>query len=93
LGANGLRQATRTTYRASDDKVTRVETGTVAGTATACATLSTAVTVLNQVDTAYDTHRNPIREAVSSGGTTYTLTQRTFDDRGQLTCEARRELR
>ncbi len=37
---------------------------------------------------AYDTHRNPIREAVSSGGTTYTLTQRTFDDRGQLSCEA-----
>ena len=49
------------------------------------------MTVLNQVDTAYDAHRNPVREAVSSGGTTYTLTQRTFDDRGQLTCEARRQ--
>ena len=71
-----------------DDKVTRVETGTV--TSTSCATLPTAMTVLDQVDTAYDTHRNPVREAASSGGTTYTLTQRTFDDRGQLSCEAQR---
>jgi len=83
-GPNGLRIATRTTYRDSDDKVIAVETGTLPNET------STTLTLLTRTDTAYDTHRNPVREAASSGGTTYTLTQRTFDDRGQLSCEAQR---
>jgi RHS repeat-associated protein len=48
------------------------------------------LTALSRTDTAYDARRNPVREAVSSGGTAYTLVQWTFDDRGRLDCAATR---
>jgi YD repeat-containing protein len=32
--------------------------------------------------------RNPVRDTMSAGGTSYALTQRSFDQRGQLECEA-----
>jgi len=83
--ANGLRLVQRHTYRNSDDRVTRTETGTV--TDPAC---TATVTVLSRVDHGYDSRRNPVREALVSGATTYSLVHRKFDDRGQLECEARR---
>ena len=83
-GANGLRTATRTTYRVADDKVTSVETGCVPTPG------SPALTVLNRTDFAFDSRRNPVREAVSSGSTNYAVVQRTFDDRGRVECEAQR---
>ncbi|MEA3061653.1 MAG: hypothetical protein QOJ94_1434, partial [Sphingomonadales bacterium] len=83
-GSNGLRNAKRYTYRDSDDKVVSIEIGTVPDSQ------SQTLTVLTRTDTGYDAHRNPVREAMSAGGTTYSLTERSFDDRGQLVCQARR---
>lgn len=87
--ANGLRVATRTFYRAADDKVERIETGTVTtANPTAFATPRT------RTDTLYDAHRNPVRTTVSGYDATgqswaaTTLTQRSFDYRGQRLCEA-----
>jgi hypothetical protein len=82
-GANGLRAAKRFTYRDADDKVTVSETGTVPDQN------STVLTVLERTDAAYDARRNPVREAVSgSDSLVYGLTERSFDDRGQLVCQA-----
>jgi RHS repeat-associated protein len=88
-GANGVRAAKRFTYRDSDDKATIVETGTVPPAVPAPPTFPT-LTVLERTDTSYDGHRNPVREALSATGTTYALTERSFDDRGQLVCQAQR---
>jgi RHS repeat-associated protein len=82
LGDNGVRQATRYTYRPSDDKVTRVEIGSVPNET------STALTVHKRTDYLYDSRRNPIRELVYSGSTYYQALQRTFTSRNQLQCEA-----
>ncbi|RXZ63901.1 RHS repeat-associated core domain-containing protein [Pelagerythrobacter rhizovicinus] len=79
-GADGLRPAMRTTYRNSDDKVVKVETGTVPYET------STTLTVLSQVDTSYDARRNPTRTRVSSGGTNYSVTDRSYDSRNRLIC-------
>jgi RHS repeat-associated protein len=84
LGANGRRAARRFTYRDSDDKVIATENGTVVDPQ------SQTLTPLDRTDVAYDAHRNPVREAVSSGTTTYGLTERSFDDRGRLVCQAQR---
>jgi RHS repeat-associated protein len=82
--ANGLRTAKRYTYRSSDDKVTLAEAGTVSDP------YSNVLSVLEQTDSSYDAHRKPVREVVSSGGTPYAVTERAFDDRGQLVCQAQR---
>ena len=78
----GMRLARRFSYRYSDDKVASVEEGTVPHET------STLLTVHRRVDHGYDSRRNPVRDTMSAGGTSYALTQRTFDDRGQLECEA-----
>jgi RHS repeat-associated protein len=78
---SGLRKATRTTYRDADDKVTVVEVGTVPDPT------STALTVIERTDIAYDTRRNPIRTTRSAGGTTYAVMDKSFDDRGRINCE------
>lgn len=83
-GSNGLRPAKRHTYRASDDRLTSTEVGTVADP------FSTSLTVLTRTDLAYDARRNPVTEAVSVSGSTQMLTQRAFDQSGRLECEARR---
>lgn len=84
FGANGLRAARRTTYRDADDKALTVEEGTVPDAA------STALTVHVQTAYSYDSRRNPVTEGVSAQGTTYSLTQRSFEDSGRLECQARR---
>ena len=44
------------------------------------------MTLLEQTDTTYDSRRYPIREATSSGGTNYRVTDRSFLDRGLADC-------
>lgn len=80
----GMRRSTNTTYRDSDDKVVAVEVGSVTSVTTP------VINPLTRTDTTYDSRRNPVAEATSGAGTTYVLTQRTYDDRGRVTCEARR---
>ena len=82
--AGGVRLATRSVYRDSDDKLLFVERGTIP------AHDSAALTVLSRTDFAYDPRRNPVREAVSAAGGVHGLIERSFDDRGRLLCEARR---
>jgi RHS repeat-associated protein len=81
LGPNGVHAAKRFYYRNADDKVASVETGTIPNLS------SYTLTVYERTDLAYDSRRNPIREAVSASGTTYKVTDRSFTDRGQLECE------
>ncbi len=78
----GTRLAKRFSYRSADDKVVSIEEGTVPNET------STGLTVHRRVDHAYDSRRNPVRDTMSAGGTNYALTQRSFDERGQLECEA-----
>jgi RHS repeat-associated protein len=82
LGANGLRMATRTTYHDSDDKVLYTETGTLPNAD------SFALTVISRTDLTYDTHRNPIRSAVTAGGSVQSVSDSSYSDRGQVECTA-----
>jgi RHS repeat-associated protein len=82
LGANGLRMATRTTYRDSDDKVLYTESGTIP------AWDSFALTVISRTDMTYDGHRNPIRTAVTAGGSVQSVSDSSYSDRGQVECTA-----
>ena len=80
----GMRRATQVAYRNSDDKVTSTQVGSVS---------SVTTPVINQLtitQTNYDSRRNPSAEATSGKGTKYILTQRTYDNRGRVTCEVRR---
>ena len=79
---SGMRLAKRFSYRSADDKVVSIEEGTVPHETSA------VLTVHRRVDHGYDSRRNPVRDTMSAGGTSYALTQRTFDERGQLECEA-----
>jgi RHS repeat-associated protein len=78
----GTRLAKRFSYRSADDKVVSVEEGTVPNET------SNVLAMHRRVDHSYDTRRNPVRDTMSAGGTSYALTQRTFDERGQPECEA-----
>jgi RHS repeat-associated protein len=84
LGANGVRNARKFTYRDADDKLTTTQEGTVVDPT------NPSLTVFTQTNLAYDNHRNPSNEAVVANGLTQTLTQRSFDDSGRVDCEARR---
>jgi YD repeat-containing protein len=84
VDVNAERQAKYTSYRDSDDKASSVDVGSVTSVTTP------VLTPLMRTETSYDARRNPTVEKVLASGSTYTLTQRTFDDRGRLTCEARR---
>ena len=81
---SGARVVKRTTYRASDDQVVMVETGTLTDVN------ATTFTVTSRMDMAYDSRRYPVRETQSANGTTYSVADRSFDDRGRATCETRR---
>jgi RHS repeat-associated protein len=83
--ASNLRIAKRFTYRDSDDKVAKVETGTVS-CPTNCNSDPLTLTLLEQSDTTYDSRRYPIREATSSEGVNYRVTDRSFLDRGLADC-------
>jgi YD repeat-containing protein len=87
LAPNGLRLAKKYSYRDSDDKVTSVQSGTVA-CATGCATASLALTVQQQTDMTYDSRRNAIRQRTFKDATTYVATDTSFLDRGLAECTA-----
>lgn len=76
----GTREAKRYSYRNADDKVVAVETGYVTDPA------NPVLVVLRRSDMAYDARRNPVREAISAGGVTQQVTDRSFDDRGRAIC-------
>jgi RHS repeat-associated protein len=79
----GLRIATRTSYRDSDDKPLSSETGTLPDET------STNLAVFRRTDIAYDSRRNPIRETLSSAsGATFSVTDKSYDDQGRLECSA-----
>jgi len=81
--ANGLRIATRYTYRDSDDKPYITEAGTIPNQD------STDLTLFRRTNVTYDSRRYPIREAVSSAaGTTYRVTDKSYDDQARLVCTA-----
>jgi RHS repeat-associated protein len=83
---NGVRVATRYSYRDSDDRPTRIERGTVPNATDAVLTL----TPVTHTDIAYDPRRNARRETVYSGSTAHGVTDRRYDGRGRLECEALR---
>jgi RHS repeat-associated protein len=78
--ASGLRIVKRFTYHDSDDKIAKVETGTIPDPNNA------NLILLEQTDATYDSRRYPIREATSSSGTNYRVTDRSFLDRGLADC-------
>jgi RHS repeat-associated protein len=80
--AEGLRIATRFFYRDSDDKVIYSETGTLTDET------SSALSVFRRSDFAYDERRNPVRESVSSSGTTHKVTDRSWDGQSRPVCTA-----
>lgn len=82
LAPNGLRLAKRFTYRDADDKVLSVESGTLPNAG------STALTVLDRVDTSYDGRRNAIREVLSAAAAPFKVTDKSYLDRGMLECTA-----
>ncbi len=79
--STGVSIVTAYFYRDSDDKVIATETGTVTSPS------ATSYTLVSRTDTAFDAHRNPERDTRSLNGTVYTMIDRTFTDRGQLSCE------
>jgi YD repeat-containing protein len=85
LAPNGLRLAKKFTYRDSDDKVTSVQTGTVA-CSTACNSAALSLTLLQQTDTTYDSRRYPIREQTYKGTAIDAVTDGSFLDRGLSDC-------
>jgi RHS repeat-associated protein len=94
-GANGVRPAKKITYRDSDDKVIATETGTVPAAVLDPPAIP-VLTLLTRADASYDARRNPVRETVSAPPSpgaalaVYGLTERSFDDRGLLVCQAQR---
>lgn len=83
-GENGQRAATKTTYRAADSKPILVETGTVNGPT------DTNLVVFQSQSNQYDANRNLARTDTSSGGTTETVAQFSYDGRNQLDCAVTR---
>lgn len=83
--ASGTRIAKRTYYRDSDDQVVAVETGEIADQ-----NATSFTSVPTRIDTIYDSRRNPVRQLLSSGGSTFSVTDKTFDDRGRAICETQR---
>lgn len=77
---SGTRQAQRYTYRDSDNKVVAIDYGYVTDPS------STTLNVFERSDMSYDTRRNPARQQSSSEGTTYKVTDRSFDDMGRPIC-------
>jgi YD repeat-containing protein len=77
-------RALRNTYNA-DGQVTKVEQGTVNSQSDSdWASFST----LQEVDTTYDSSARPVTKSLVSGGTTYALTQMSYDGEGRLQCTA-----
>jgi RHS repeat-associated protein len=85
-GGSLKRRAVRYTYDVQS-RLVRTERGTANGTALSDLT---GMTVLQQADTSYDTNGNKILDTVSASGTTYQVSQYSYDSRNRLECTALR---
>ena len=81
LGASATRPAKKFTYRDSDDKVTAAESGYV------LLPTDTALTVVGRSDVTYDARRNPVRTAMSAGGTVWQIADASYNNRGLVLCQ------
>lgn len=79
-GENGLRMATRTTYRVADDKPSKVESGSLPDAT------STSLTVFRQVDMTYNANRMPTRVVTSASGTTFSVVEMNYDAANRENC-------
>lgn len=86
-GAGSLHnRAIRTTYD-GHGLVTKVERGTVNSYSDVD---WAAFSSLQEADASYDSNLRPVTKSVASGGTTYALTQTSYDNRGRVQCVAQR---
>ncbi len=81
VGENNRRLVTRTTYRAADDKPSKVEIGTISSNPN-----DTAFVLNSQTDIEYNARRLAVKTTVSSGGTAYSITQASYDARNREQC-------
>jgi RHS repeat-associated protein len=81
VGENNRRLVTRTTYRAADDKPSKVESGTISSNPN-----DTAFVLNSQTDIEYNARRLAVKTTVSSGGTAYSVTQASYDARNREQC-------
>ena len=79
-------RARRVTYNL-DGQVTLVEGGTVTDQSDAA---WTAFNSLQQTATTYDPNARPIKQEVKAGGTTYALSQTSYDALGRVDCSVQR---
>lgn len=79
------RQASRTTY--VNGQPTLAEAGTVTGTSD---TDWAAFVSVQQASAIYDANGRKVRDAVTAGGTTYGVTQYSYDALGRIDCTAQR---
>lgn len=85
-GAGSLKnRAVRNTY--TNGLLTKVEQGTVNSQSD---TDWAAFSSLQEIDIGYDTNARPVTQGAMSGGTTYALTQTSYDSLGRVQCVARR---
>ncbi|MCK0127531.1 RHS repeat-associated core domain-containing protein [Erythrobacter sp. F6033] len=91
-GENGRRPASKTTYRDADDQVLEVQSGTVAGTTTHLSPSGDPVlSVISEAETEYNSRRLAVKSTIkASGGTTYAVTQMSYDALNRGTCTAAR---
>jgi len=86
-GAGSMKpRATKTTYNSSG-LPTKVEQGTVNSQSDSD---WAGFSSLQEVDTGYDAYFRPVTQSVVSGGTTYALTQVSYDAAGRVQCSAQR---
>nr|WP_255586538.1 RHS repeat-associated core domain-containing protein [Hephaestia mangrovi] len=84
-GSGSLKQrAQKLTYNGLG-QVTKAEVGTVTGTDD---TAWNAFVSKQQLTTSYDSHHRKIRDAVTAGGTTYGVTDYSYDSYGRPDCTA-----
>lgn len=83
-GQNGLRPAQRFTYRNSDDKIVKTESGYVNSPD------SGALTVVHETALTYDAQRNPVRSAMSASGKLLSVEDTSYDVRNRVWCKTSR---
>lgn len=85
-GGSLKRRAVRYTYDVQS-RLIRTERGTANGTVLSDLA---GMTVLQQADRTYDSNGNKVLDTISAGGTTYQVSQYTYDSRNRLECTALR---
>jgi RHS repeat-associated protein len=86
-GAGALKHRARKVTFDADGNATKVESGTVNSQSDSDWAAFAAV---EAVETGYDTLGRPVTSKLTSGGTTYSLTQTSYDAKGRAECTAQR---